>query len=154
MASTRFRTVMYTASPMVPYPFVLVCSCRLRLETLRSEFQNFNSILLNRQQSAPYVCYPPTPYKRINALTDSYVLYSKSPITQQSRQSILELEATSRLIQRLAFWFGHVGDVMLICMDRYEHDWQDIHDRNAVNFEKARVSNLPWWSMLELRDPF
>ncbi|KAJ8662941.1 hypothetical protein O0I10_001117 [Lichtheimia ornata] len=71
---------------------------RFRLETLRSEFQNFNSILLNRQQSAP-------------------------PITQQSRQSILELEATSRLIQR------------------YEHDWQDIHDRNAVNFEKARMAD-------------
>ncbi|CDH58881.1 hypothetical protein RO3G_06309 [Lichtheimia corymbifera JMRC:FSU:9682] len=69
-----------------------------RLEALRSEFQNFNSILLNRQQNAP-------------------------PITQQNRQSILELEATSRLIQR------------------YEHDWQDIHDRNTVNFEKARMAD-------------
>lgn len=69
-----------------------------RLEALRAEFQNFNSILLNRQQNA-------------------------SPISQEKRQSILELEATSRLLQR------------------YEHDWQDIHDRNAVNFEKARMAD-------------
>ncbi|KAI7885550.1 hypothetical protein K492DRAFT_180635 [Lichtheimia hyalospora FSU 10163] len=51
-------------------------SSSVGLEALRSEFQNLNSLLLNRQQNASY-----------------------------------------------------------------EHDWQDIHDRNTVNFEKARMAD-------------